>query len=489
MKFFVVSCLFVFLSFWASSATITWNGTMAGGGVWENTLSWSPAQIPTSTDDVVINGTTNTLTFTGTKNIRSLTITSGTLTGDILTTSSIITINGGTLNAILLSMPSGGVSYTCTNGNINSDLSIFSQDLFLNGGTYNGTVEFTKTGGTTNTCLGGGTYSGSTMITNSGSGDLLLGSTNPDSFNTLQLNNNSNNASIGLAEGSVGNYCAALSIDNDMGSGPSNLLRTVHISRYSGATISIDLLMSTNNLSSGVFFGDQGGSTTINGAIDVYSTGGTLSFKNTTFTTMALITNGNFTDDATLIFGPNSSTTDVNVTVPNILLNGCVFNTTTTLIKTGNNNNTCEGGNTFLNSFFIQNQGDGDFIFGNSNPDIFNGNGTLLNAGNGRILVADNSSGNTISGTLILDNGAMLAPGTRSIHVSRNAGATFSIEGSLRLNNNNSSGIFFGENGGSSTLTNMGTFQTDGFVNGTLLFAGLEAYAPILFDVTGTTGS
>jgi hypothetical protein len=72
------------------------------------------------------------------------------------------------------------------NGNVN----FTAPQLYLNGCTYAGSATLEKTGATDNAGTGGNTFNGTTTITNSGSGYLLLGNTNADQFNGVTTFNN-----------------------------------------------------------------------------------------------------------------------------------------------------------------------------------------------------------------------------------------------------------------------------------------------------------
>jgi hypothetical protein len=72
------------------------------------------------------------------------------------------------------------------NGNVNFS----APQLYLNGCTYGGSATLEKTGATDNAGTGGNIFNGTTTITNSGSGYLLLGNTNADQFNGVTTFNN-----------------------------------------------------------------------------------------------------------------------------------------------------------------------------------------------------------------------------------------------------------------------------------------------------------
>src|SRR6185437_6040507 len=66
---------------------------------------------------------------------------------------------------------------------IGGNLAVSAPDLYLIGCTFNGTTNLTKTGSAGDYGQGGNTFNGICSITNSGSSYLLLGNTNPDTWN------------------------------------------------------------------------------------------------------------------------------------------------------------------------------------------------------------------------------------------------------------------------------------------------------------------
>jgi hypothetical protein len=85
--------LFLLLAFKANSTTITWDGG-AGNGLWSSATNWSPDQVPTASDDVVIANASVTLDLANIT-IQSLTLPQSYTVGDNrLLGASNLTING-----------------------------------------------------------------------------------------------------------------------------------------------------------------------------------------------------------------------------------------------------------------------------------------------------------------------------------------------------------------------------------------------------------
>ena len=77
----------------AGAAVISWNNT--AGGSWGTAANWSPAQVPTATDDVVISlSGTYTVTLNVAATVASLTMGGASGTQTLLTTAPTLTLNG-----------------------------------------------------------------------------------------------------------------------------------------------------------------------------------------------------------------------------------------------------------------------------------------------------------------------------------------------------------------------------------------------------------
>lgn len=94
-------------------------------------------------------------------------------------------------------------------------------------------------------------------------------------------------------------------------------------------------------------------------------------------------------------FGAN-----VNGSTGRIFFNGSVFNGSVSVIKTGNNNDTSSGGNTFSGSVSLTNSSTSQFRIGGTNPDIFNGSLSLISNNTGPLEVAYNSASNQFNNNI-----------------------------------------------------------------------------------------
>ncbi|MBK6839494.1 MAG: hypothetical protein IPG90_15565 [Bacteroidetes bacterium] len=74
---------------------------------------------------------------------------------------------------------------------------------------------------------------------------------------------------------------------------------------------------------------------------------------------------------------------NISCTSPALTSNGSTFNGTASFTKTASSNETSNGGNTFQSTLSLQNTGSGNLLMGNTNPDIVNGDLSVLNSGSG----------------------------------------------------------------------------------------------------------
>jgi hypothetical protein len=129
------------------------------------------------------------------------------------------------------------------------------------------------------------------------------------------------------------------------------------------------------------------------------------------------------TGTASLKLGPSSAfNASVNFVTPQIYLNGCTFNGTTSIEKNGATNNTGTGSNVFNGITTLINSGSGQLITGNTSTDAFNNDVTLNNTGSSSIAMADNSTGNVFTGNITLN-----CTSGNGIYFCSNSGATASL--------------------------------------------------------------
>ena len=321
-----------------------------------------------------------------------------------------------------LSVTSGTAGLHLESGTtFNGDVNFNFPQLVLSGTTFAGTATLEKNGATSNTGTGGNTFSSTTVITNSGSAALIIGSTTGDVYNGALTLNSTGSSSIQLAHGGTGH------------------------------TFNQNIVLNSSGTSQGIRFGQIGGTSTLaNSRTITIGVGGfssgDLSLRGFTQTGSTSQSLTSFSGNAFLQL--ESGTTfngAVTFSAPGINLNGAVFNSTAILTKNGSISSNSTGGNTFNSTVSLINSGTGEWILGSSNPDIFENNLTVENTGSDVIYLADGSSGNEFNGN-------------------------------VELNSTGSSvGIRFGQNSGTSTLATgkVISIGSGGFTSGDLRLAGL----------------
>jgi len=374
-----------------------------------------------------------------------------------------------------------------------------SGNLFLNGCQFDSTSILKKVGPGNDNGAGGNIFTDKAIISNAGTGHLLLGNSAPDIFsNGLELNN-SGTSHIYIGHNSSGNQYFGDVTFNNAGTGTDTRIligegNTLATNVFNGNVLVNNLSTSTDGLirfnlrgrtefneniivnstvgsgSNGVDFGWPGysgsASLALGKTITVGSSGfskGTLLFQN--FNQLGDTTQYfHLTGTAILTFGGNSIFGGTVVaTSPELYFNGTTFNGTVYGEKTSNNNNSCLGNNVFNQNTEIVNGGSGSWTFSNTNKDIYNGNLSVKNVSTGIIYLANNdATGTQFNGNLVLAN---------------------SSTGSIR----------FGQGTGTAILSNGNTisFGPTGFANGTLYLRNFNQAGTTpqsLLIPTGTAG-
>src|SRR3989344_1834174 len=181
--------------------------------------------------------------------------------------------------------------------------------------------------------------------------------------------------------------------------------------------------------------------------------GGTLSLRNFTQTGSTTAQALTLTGTAILTFNAGVTfNSNVTATAPQVNLNGATFNGTADITKNGGTSNTWTGGNTFNGATTITNSTSptAHIYMTTTSPDIFNADVTFTITALGYIYPAYQAAGTQFNGNIIVNATA-------------------------------NGGVYFGSNGGTSTLADTKTITVgvSGFNNGQLAFKG--------FTQTGTT--
>jgi hypothetical protein len=296
------------------------------------------------------------------------------------------------------------------NSTFNGDVNFVAPQIYLNGTTFNGTTSLQKIGAVDNSGTGNNVFNGVTTISNSGSGIFLSGSTSQDIFNNDLTLINTGTASIRMADNSTGNlFNGNITVNSTAGNG-------IYFGNNANASASLA----------------DGRTITVGGS--GFSAG---ELRLRRFTQI-----GNTAQTVTLtgtaIFrvGPTSAFNgDVNFTAPRVFVDGCTFNGTATLTKSGASNDDGAGGNIFNSTATIANNGTGYFLTGNTNADVFNGDLTVSNTNVASIRLADNSTGNQFNGNIIVSNtaGTGILIGNTSGNSTLANGRTISLGGGFAI--------------------------------------------------------
>lgn len=346
------------------------------------------------------------------------------------------------------------------NSVFNAPLNFTSEELVFNSSTFNNTVAFTQTGTNSIGSRGGNIFSAVT-ISNTGAGDIHLGTNAADAgdiFNGDAVFNNSGGGRIRIGSNTAGNtFFANLTLNN---SSVTDVANRIQISRITGASTTIhgtttinntgngsdihisydagttttflgDVILNQNTSNSGQVFIANLGDVTFSGNLDITNTSGdnieissgtgTVTFGNGAITVntfaAGILRFQNFTQTgstaqaialtgtAALYLGPSSLFEgDVNFVAPQVFLNGTTYNGTTYIEKNGATNNVSTGGNQFNGTTSVVLTGSGYILTGNSSPDIFNGPLTITNTGSNFIYLAHNTPGNQFNNSITFNN-------------------------------------------------------------------------------------
>ena len=317
------------------------------------------------------------------------------------------------------------------------DVNFSAPNLFLNGCTFAGTATLEKTGGGNNNSTGGNIFGGATTLTNSGTGQLLLGNSQADIFNGDLTINNSSNSIIYLAHDSPGNQFNG----------------NVILNATAGNGIRFcDAANGTATMSAGHAIG-LGGSGFISGDLHIR--------RFTQLGAAATVLNLNPLSNLVRVGPATTFGGSLNLVAPRVFLDGMTVGGITSIEKTGAGTDSGIGNNTFNAATTILNSGTGALRTNGNNT--FNGPVTLNNNATSDILL-ENVSGSIYNGDVTFTN-----TGSSSIRAAFQG--TTQFNGNITVNNTAGSGIFFCESAGATaTLTAGNTIAVggSGFATGSL---------------------
>ncbi len=280
-----------------------------------------------------------------------------------------------------------------------------SPGLYFNGCTFSGTVNCTKTGASGDNSSGNNIFNGVTTITNNG-GQLLMGNGNLDQFNTTATFNNNGTNNFYIAYNSPNNVFGGVTTFNNAPTANTGII----VSWNSAGTVFNNNIVVTSTNGQGVqFCGGNGTATATLAAGNTISIGaagfpaGTLLLRQFTQLGTAAV-NLPLTGTGILTYGPSSAFGgDLTSSSPSLFLNGCTFNGSSNITKTGTTGDYSNGGNVFNGVCAITNSGTNYLLMGNNNPDIWNNDVTFTDNGSERLLPCWATVGNQFNGNIFVN--------------------------------------------------------------------------------------
>jgi len=356
---------------------------------------------------------------------------------------------------------------------IGGDLTSTSGSLYFNGCTFNGSVNSTKTGATNDYSSGNNVFNGPAVLTDQGTGFLLLGNGNRDQFMSTATFNNLGTSNIYVAYNSSNNVFSGVTTFNNAPSANS----LIYVSSYSAATVFNSNIVVTSTSGQGIQFcnSSTSASATLSAGntISVGAAGfsaGTLSLRQ--FTQAGVTPQSlTLTGTAVLYFGPTANFSGNLTTVsPTLYFNSSTFNGSVTSLKNGPTSDPSPGNNIFNGPFTVTNTGAGYFLMGNGNPDTYQST-TIFNnqSPSQHMYIAYNSTGNIFNGDVTFNN----QPGAGNLWIYPNTyGLNTQYNGNIIVSNVNGGGVYFGNGTGTSVLSNGKTVSVGsaGFTTGGLIF-------------------
>jgi len=391
-----------------SQTSYTWKGTVSSN--WGVAGNWLPSGVPGAADNVTIVTGSNICVLPAGTNINNLTVTSGVLDlgGVQLTVSGATASFGGGVvqNGRLVMQGVGNTNFGAGATTLNCKVYINSATVNVRNATFQDSLVLTKTGASNDGSAGGNVFNGPVVMTNSGTGYLLMGNGTADHFNASAQFADSGAANIYVAYNSSNNVFAGPVIFNSYSSANGG----VFVSSYSTGTSFGGNITVNSNAGQGVQFctGNTTATATLAAGMTVTVGSGGFSagylvlrqFTQTGATAQNIVLTGT----TSLYFGPSSSFGGNIVTSsPGLILTGCTFNGTTDLTKTGSSGDWGQGGNVYNGVSSITNSGSGYLVMGNTNPDIWNSDVTFTDNGSERVLPGWGSSGNQFNGNIYIN--------------------------------------------------------------------------------------
>lgn len=394
-----------------AQTSYTWNGSVSSS--WTTPGNWTPNGIPGGADDVKIVTAGNICILNASTTINDIDLTSGTL--DL--NSATLTINGASALFTSGTVQNGNVVVSSANTTrfgtgtvtMNCSVQIAASTISIRNTTFQGVVDITKTGSTNDVNNGNNIFNGSSIITNAGSGSLILANTGADKFYSSATFNNTGSSYMHIAYNSSNNLFAGVTTFNNAPTANT----AIYIGWYSsGVLFNNDIVVNATSGSGVQFCGGNATASAVLASGQTISTGvngfssGILSLRH--FTQSGSIpVNLSTTANSEVRLGPSGNFGGaVTISSPNIYACTSVFNSPVILTKTdGTASNASSGGNTFnadLTVNYFSSTGSGFWSFANGLPDVYNGNVYSNNNSLDRIIFGHNSANNQFNGNFII---------------------------------------------------------------------------------------
>jgi hypothetical protein len=340
------------------------------------------------------------------------------------------------------------------------NITTVSPTLFFNGCTFGGTVTSTKNGTTSDQSSGNNIFNGPFIVTNTGSGYFLMGSTNPDLWqSTATFNNMSSSSHMYVAWNSSGNtFNGDVTFNNQ----PGNTGLWIYSNTNGPNTVFNGNIFVNNIGGAGIYFGQSSSGNAMlagSGSVSAGSAGftsGTLVFQNFTQSNAGAAQNITLTGTAIIQYGNNAIFNGpVTSSSPGVLFNSSTFNGTVSATKTGISNDNSTGNNTFNGVSAFTDNGTGNLLMSNSGPDVYNANTSFVQSNTGKVLPDYNYNGTYAANVTITSPtataitfgagaGTATFAGTTAQSISVTSGTPVPVFARLVINNT----------GGGVTLTN-----------------------------------
>ena len=338
--------------------------------------------------------------------------------------------------------------YDCSWG---GDIIFSSPRITTRGTTYSGTLNLEKTGATDDASAGGNNITGVCVLTNSGSGYLLMGNGTADVFGSHLTMNNTGSYNMYLAYNSAGNSVGGDLTVNHSTSGTSSLMSLSSVSA-STLTVTGNTVINYNSsaTTSTLNVGDQG---------DITFTG-------------SLTINGTSTSTTVSAIIASNSNSLVTIGTDLVMTNGGASGTTHRMYVTNNGTVTIGGNMTLTNS---SNATTAEMYVANGTVTSVSitGNSTVTNSGTGasttRVYLGNNGD-ITFGGTLDITNSSNST--NSQVYCNQTSNSSNNYNGNITLETTHADcdGIYFGGSSGSGTLaaTRTITIGGGGFIAGNL---------------------